>query len=97
MLVQRPETTIFFLAAFFAAFHVRSSSKASKPSTFRENTSCPGKSLVISGMNSPFPDGLIADNTTGMLRMLAAFAAQYAAFLMIVLSPDATPLNIVDW
>jgi hypothetical protein len=29
--------------------------------------------------------------------MLAAFAAQYAAFLMIVLSPDATPLNIEDW
>jgi hypothetical protein len=46
---------------------------------------------VIPGMNSPFPAGFIDDKITGMFRMLTAFAAQYAAFLLIVLSPDATP------
>src|SRR4030042_4475606 len=97
MLVHRPEVTIFFLLVFFAAFHVLSSSKASKLNTLRENTSWFGKSREISCMNSPLPAGLIADKTTGIERILAAFAAQYAAFLMIVLSPDATPLNIEDW
>jgi len=41
--------------------------------------------------------GLMVDKTMGIPRMLAAFAAQKAAFLIIVLSLDATPLNIEGW
>jgi hypothetical protein len=42
-------------------------------------------------MKLPLCCGSMVGSATGTFWMLAAFAAQYAAFRKIVLSPDATP------
>jgi hypothetical protein len=97
MLVHKPDMTIFFLAAFLTAFRTLSSSKASKLGIFLANISCPGNKSEISFINTPFVWGLIVDMISGMSNILAAFAAHIAAFLILGLSPEATPLNIAVW